>query len=266
MADFNYLHGFFKSRSGYVLEQGREFICAACLSGLMNNHGIDGLSDVVAKLRQEPEGNFAQSVVEAMTINETMFFRDQLPFQYLSQIILPRITANRHSGKISIWSTACSSGQEPYSIAMMLTREKFNYPGWRFNIMATDISSSMIEKAAAGVYTDFEVERGLTPDLVAEFMERDGERWRMKDTMRNAIKFDRGNLLDIPASMGVFDVIFCRNVMIYFDEKQKMDILKNLRNHVPTGGFLIMGVSEKLPAGMKDFVPFENLHGVYIAV
>lgn len=264
-ADFNYLHGFFKRKSGYVLEQGREFICASCLSGLMHHYGISDLSDVVAKLRQEPEGNFAQSVVEAMTINETMFFRDQLPFQYLAQSILPRLAAGRSPGQISIWSTACSSGQEPYSIAMLLEKEKFNYPGWRFSIIGSDISGEMIEKAEAGIYTDFEVERGLTPELISEFMIRDGERWRVNNTIKSTVTFNKVNLLDIPASTGVFDVIFCRNVMIYFEENQKKEILRNLRNHVRTGGFMVMGVSEKLPAGVNEFKPLENLNGVYIA-
>lgn len=265
-SDFDFLCGFFRKRSGYVLEREKEYICASYLSGVMTAAGVGDLAALSRTLRLDPEGPLATAVIEAMTINETMFFRDGQPFVHLAEKILPHLTGGKTSGEVSLLSMACSSGQEPYSMAMILDREKHRYPGWHFSIMAADLCGNILRKAERGVYSDFEISRGLSPDMVNEYMVREGEEWRVHERIRNMVRFRKANLLNIEPSLGVYDVIFCRNVLIYFDPAQKKSVLEKLRQHIRHKGFLFTGVSENVSTiGAKGFTSHPEWRGVYIA-
>jgi chemotaxis protein methyltransferase CheR len=199
-----------------------------------------------------------------MTTNESFFFRDGHPFESFRHEILPRLLASRAARRrIRIWSAACASGQEPYSLAMILADEAVRLAGWQVEIVATDLSTEILERARAGLYSHFEVQRGLPIQYLAKYFEPEGERWRIARPLREAIDFRPFNLLDDAASLGAFDVVFCRNVLIYFDEATKTRVLEGLARQMPGDGYLILGGAETVLGITDRFVPLPAHRGVY---
>ena len=203
-----------------------------------------------------------------MTTNESMFFRDKRPFDNLVNFILPQLKANNPERKnIRIWSAACSSGQEPYSINMTLRNEKNHYPDYKFDIIATDISPQMIEQAKIGVYSQFEVQRGLTiHKLLTYFQKQSDDMWKINADMKENISFKVENLLDDYKKLGKFDIIFCRNILIYFDKERKIDILNRLSESLNKGGFLVLGSSETCFGLCDKFKMSNKYNGVHLLV
>ena len=236
-----------QQRSGIVLGDSKQYLVTSRLSQLMREHQLSSLLDLVERLQRGQPIGLMQQVIDAMTTNETMWFRDGYPFDVLRKELFPQ---HNGSAPMSIWCAACSSGQEPYSIAMTADEYRAEpkakiFPGIR--IVATDISAQMLQTAKEGIYDGLAVARGLSPERKKKFFDSlaDG-RWQVKATLKSAISFQPMNLLSMPYSVGPFDVIFCRNVLIYFSPQVKLQVLTALTARLKKGGVLFLGGSEAL--------------------
>jgi chemotaxis protein methyltransferase CheR len=198
-----------------------------------------------------------------MTTNESLFFRDIWPFEVLRTKVLPRIVDNRPNRTIRIWSAACSSGQEPYSISMVLKEQARRMDGWRFEVVATDLSREMLMKAKTGFYTQFEVQRGLPVTMLVKYFKQIGDKWQIDASIRSMVKFCEFNLLNDPRSLGRFDVVFCRNVLIYFDQATKKRVLERISQNMPSDGVLYLGGAETVLGVTDRFQPMPGQRGVY---
>jgi chemotaxis protein methyltransferase CheR len=204
-------------------------------------------------------------VVEAMTTNETFFFRDKIPFQHFRDTIMPALIAT-HSGRrrIRIWCSAVASGQEPYSLAMMVHEMNVKLAGFRVEILATDLSNEMLEKAKAGIYSQFEVQRGLPIQLLVKYFAKVGEAWQIAPEIRAMVSFRPLNLLHDFGHLGSFDLIFCRNVLIYFDQPTKIGVLDRLARVIESDGFLVLGAAETVIGLTEAFKPMPDRRGLYV--
>ncbi len=230
------------------------------LQPLVQKLGLTGLGGLVKMLLSGAHEDIEREVVEAMTINETFFFRDRVPFDNFRKVILPHLLeARRDSRQIRIWCAACSSGQEPYSLAMLLDEEAHRLAGWSIEILATDLSRAVVNAARQGVYSQFEVQRGLPIAQLLRYFRQEGERWRINEHLQSRIRFTEFNLLSSYAALGRFDVIFCRNVLIYFDVPNKKDVLDRMAGALAPDGFLIMGAAETV-IGLSDIMVPHPLH------
>ena len=229
--------------SGIVLDESKSYLIEARLTPLARREGAETLDSLCNLIRATSGRPLRDKVVEAMTTNETLFFRDVKPFDALRQEIFPDIVANKRGSRtVRIWSAACSTGQEAYSIAM-LWRE-LAYSGWTLEILGTDLSPQVLEKAAAGRYQQLEVNRGLPAAYLIKNFERQESEWVIKPELRRMVRWERFNLKDSMRSLGPFDLVFCRNVLIYFDQETKGSILRNIRGTLAPGGHLFLGSSE----------------------
>jgi len=226
------------------LTKDKGYLIETRLTPLAKANGMVDVRDLIGKLRLNPNAPVAYQVVESMTTNESMFFRDSKPFDQLSKVILPDLKAKGRNS-IRIWSAACSTGQEAYSIAMTLKEESIKYPGFTAEIYATDLAEKVLERGRAGVYSQFEIQRGLPITMLMKyFAQRPNNNWEINDALKSMVKFAPGNLLTSFAAMGRFDIIFCRNVLIYFDEKTKSDVLERMAAILNPPGYLFLGGSE----------------------
>lgn len=244
-ADFDYLSNLVRERSAIVLETGKEYLVEARLTPLARREGFDSLETFIAHLRTNRYNNTHRKVVDAMTTNETTFFRDIHPFEMLKTVILPSLIEKRQATRsLTIWSAACSSGQEPYSIAMLI-RENFPVlKSWDVRILATDLSHEMLERTRAGRYNQLEINRGLPATLLVKYFERQGLEWQIKPELRAMLEVRELNLAEPWTQVPPIDVIFIRNVMIYFDVEMKKLIFRKLRQVLRPGGYLFLGGAE----------------------
>jgi chemotaxis protein methyltransferase CheR len=216
------------------------------------------------RLRQPGTLALAVSVTEAMTTNETFFFRDRVPFDHLSDTIIPAlVSARSRERRIRIWCTAAASGQEPYSIAMLLKSLAPQLTGFRVDILATDLSTEVIDRAKAGLYSQFEVQRGLPIQLLVKHFSKNGDLWEIAPDLRAMVQFRTLNLLNDFSPLGVFDVVFCRNVLIYFDQPTKSGILERLARQMPDDGYLMLGAAETVVGLTETFTPVPDRRGLY---
>jgi chemotaxis protein methyltransferase CheR len=224
------------------------------------------LAELVSCLRRAGDPALESAVIEAMTTNETFFFRDRAPFELFRDVLLPRCLARRDgSRRIRIWCAAASTGQEPYSLAMLLHEAGPLLSGWSVEILATDISAEVVERARSGLYTQFEVQRGLPVRLLLKYFTQVGKNWQLSPAIRSAVKFRPLNLLRNFAELGAFDVIFCRNVLIYFDTPTKTEVLRRLARSLNPGGAVLLGAAETV-IGLSDaLVPDPEHRGLYVA-
>jgi chemotaxis protein methyltransferase CheR len=200
-----------------------------------------------------------------MTTNETFFFRDKLPFDHFRDTIMPALIAARAREKrIRIWCTAASTGQEPYSLAMLLKGMGAAISGYRIDIVATDLSSEILEKAKAGIYTQFEVQRGLAVQLLVKYFDQVGETWQLAPELRSMVQFRPINLLNDFSALGTFDVVFCRNVLIYFDQDTKIAVLDRIAQQMPDDGYLVLGAAETVIGLTGAFKPLADKRGLYV--
>ena len=262
-ADYEFLRKLLKDRSGLDLSADKQYLVESRLVPLARRAGLPGLPELVQKLKSGAEALTAE-VVEAMTTNETFFFRDKVPFDHLRQTILPDLLqarANRRS--LRIWCAASSTGQEPYSIAMCLKELGSTLAGWRIEILATDLSQGVLEKSKAGIFSQFEVQRGLPIQLLVKNFTQTGELWQLNADVRGMVQHRQLNLLQDFSHLGVFDVIFCRNVLIYFDQETKASIFRRLAKVLEPDGYLLLGAAETVVGLTEAFKPCPERRGLY---
>ena len=240
--DFPFLAGLVKRACGIVLTPAHAELATGRLKRLADRHGFPNLSSLIKALRSG-EAKLASAVIEALTIRDTSFFRDQAAFTTLRNVVLPRLQKARSAKKrLSLWSAACGTGQEPYSLAMLLA-EMPQFADWDIEILATDMSADAIAQARAGLYSQPEMQRGL-PGSMLEHFRREGSAWRVDFAIQRYVRFEVSNLLDAFAEPGPFDVILCRNVLIYFDAATKADVLERLSRVLACDGHLLLGSAE----------------------
>jgi chemotaxis protein methyltransferase CheR len=261
--DYDYLRKLLKDHSGLDLSSDKQYLLESRLLPLARKVGLSGIGELVQKLRGGSTACITQ-VVEAMTTNETFFFRDKVPFDHFREAIMPEVLKSRANRKsVRIWCAAGSTGQEPYSLAMCLKEMGAALSGWRVEILATDLSQEVLEKSKAGLYSQFEVQRGLPIQLLVKYFKQTGELWQINADLRAMVQHRQLNLLHDFGSLGMFDVIFCRNVLIYFDQDTKINIFNRLAKVIEPDGFLVLGAAETVVGLTEAFRPFTDRRGLY---
>ncbi len=260
---FSFLAGLVKARSGIVLTADKGYMLETRLAPMLRREGLAGLDALALRLRGPRSESLAAEMVEALTTNESSFFRDGRPFEHLKRL-LPKLAAARPTGQaIRIWSAACSSGQEAYSIAMTVAELGAALGGRRVEIVGTDISREMLDRAQEGAFTQFEVQRGLPVQMLVKHFRQEGGRWRVAPELRAMTRWQAFNLLDDPRGLGRFDVIFCRNVLIYFDAPTKSRVLGALAGQLVPDGLVYLGGAETVFGLTERLLPVSGERGVY---
>jgi chemotaxis protein methyltransferase CheR len=260
--DYEFLRKLLKERSGLDLSSDKQYLVESRLIPLARRAGMPGIAELVAKIKAGSDALTAQ-VVEAMTTNETFFFRDKIPFDHLREAILPALAQARATRRaLRIWCAASSTGQEPYSIAMCV-KEFAALAGWRVEIVATDLSQEVLEKSKAGIYSQFEVQRGLPIHMLVKYFTQTGELWQLNADIRAMVQHRQLNLLQDFSHLGTFDLIFCRNVLIYFDQNTKVGIFDRLARMLEGDGVLALGAAESVVGISDAFKPYPERRGLY---
>jgi chemotaxis protein methyltransferase CheR len=263
-ADFQLLAKFLKEQSGLSLAEDKGYLLESRLVPVARAHGLKSVDDVAAEVRAGHNQRLMNAVVEAMTTNESFFFRDIKPFEQFKEFVLPQMLARRATTKqLRIWSAACSTGQEPYTLAMLLTEAAARLQGWRVEIIATDIAPGVLAKARSGLYSQFEVQRGLPVQMLLKHFGQKAEGWEIAPQLKAMINFREFNLLSDMKGLGVFDVVFCRNVLIYFDQPTKADVLARMRGQMREDGILYLGGAETVLGVSDAFRPVQGQRGLY---
>jgi chemotaxis protein methyltransferase CheR len=261
--DFEVLSQTLKRRSGLVLTADKGYLVESRLAPIIQKLGLDGPATIIAKLRAGDEA-VARAVTEAMTTNESFFFRDQTPFDLFEKVMLASLVkARAGKRKLSIWCAAASTGQEPYSLAMIVRENSALLKDWSVEILGTDISHEVIARAKSGLFSHFEVQRGLPIQLLVKYFAKKDEQWCLKDEIRKMVQFRAFNLLDPYLGLGSFDIVFCRNVLIYFDEATKKNVLERIAQLMPDDGYLVLGGAESVFGVTNVFAPVEGTRGLY---
>lgn len=262
---FETFKNFLYKNSGLVITPEKTYLLESRLSPVLREHNIPDLAFLARTLSSTPHGRVHNDVIEAMTTNETMFFRDIKPFEKFKDIVMPAILAAKgNNTRIRIWSAACSSGQEPYTLAIQIKENAHLWPGVNFEILATDISDKILDKAKKGHYSQFEVQRGMPTPLLVKHFTQTPDGWQIKDDIKNMVSYKNVNLLDNLKPLGSFDIIFCRNVLIYFDQPTKTDVLAKLHAQIAPHGFLFLGGAETVLGLTTAFKPMPDERGLYI--
>ena len=261
--DYDYLRKLLRELSGLDLSADKQYLIESRLLPLSRKSGLSGIGELVQKMKGGSSSITAQ-VVEAMTTNETFFFRDKIPFEHFRTLIMPEILQARASRRsVRIWCAAGSTGQEPYSLAMSLKEMGAALAGWRVEILATDLSLEVLEKSRAGLYSQFEVQRGLPIQMLVKYFKQTGEFWQINADIRALVQHRQLNLLHDFSQLGAFDIIFCRNVLIYFDQDTKIGIFNRLAKVTEPDGFLVLGAAETVVGLTEAFRPYPERRGVY---
>ncbi|MFT5691409.1 MAG: chemotaxis protein methyltransferase CheR [Oceanicoccus sp.] len=247
-AEYREFRDFLAKACGIVLGDNKQYLVASRLKRLMSDQDIENLGELIKRLQQFSNRSLKESVVDAMTTNETLWFRDAHPFNILKEKLLPELKSSVRP--VRVWSAACSSGQEPYSISMMIEEFTRSNPGvlkQSVEIVATDLSRSMLDCCKEAEYDNLSLGRGLSPERLKQFFEPlDSGVWRVKKEVSQRVRLQQLNLMDSYSSLGKFDVVFCRNVLIYFSAELKADIFRRLHGSLRPGGYLVLGASESL--------------------
>jgi chemotaxis protein methyltransferase CheR len=262
-ADFDFISKLVRERSGLVLTPEKAYLIESRLGPVARTEGMAGIEEVIQALRLQKGGALSDKVVDAMTTNETFFYRDKTPFDILEQVVLPDVVARKRGQPIKIWCAAASTGQEPYTIAMVCDAMGHKLGGSRVEIIGTDISDRCLEKAKAGIYSQFEVQRGLPVQMLLKHFKKSGENWQISDQIRSAVRYRSMNLLDDFRALGQFDIIFCRNVLIYFDVPTKKRVLERMASQVTQPGYLLLGAAETVLGVTDQFKGVPNQRGLY---
>ncbi len=247
--NYEFISRFLLDKSALSLGAGKEYLLDSRLLPLAKSMKLENVDDLVMRLRSDQSQELTTAIVEAMTTNETLFFRDTTPFEELERLFVPEVIRLRQSSRtLRIWCAACSTGQEPYSLAMLLM-EKFPQlvSNWKIEIVCTDIDSQVLKRAQEGIYSSFEVQRGLSPVLLKKYFEQlPGSQWQVRQPLRQMMTFRQLNLLSDFGSLGNFDVVMCRNVLIYFETDTKKKILERIARHLLPHGYLFSGAAETI--------------------
>lgn len=253
--DFEQFRIFLEKACGILLGSNKQYLVSSRLSKLMEQNGIKTLGELVQRMQSQPRSGLREQVVDAMTTNETLWFRDAYPFEVLKSRVLPELIKAYPGQRLRIWSAACSSGQEPYSLSMAIDEfERSNLGQLKagVQIVATDLSPSMLSSCKSGEYDSLAMGRGLSQERLQRFFDaKGGGRFAIKPAIRSRVEFRPLNLLDSYASLGKFDIVFCRNVLIYFSAEVKREILLRIHATLKPGGYLFLGASEALN-GLPD--------------
>ena len=255
--DLEFVAGMARNRAGLMLGMERAFFVESRLATLARREGMPSVEALVAQLRAAPYDVLVRSAVEVLATPETSFFRDRTPFDHLRDDILPELAATRGDGKVRVWCAGCSTGQEPYSLAMMVEEHISRFPKLKLEIVATDLSTRALEKAQTGLYTQFEVQRGLPIRMLIRHFDKVGDNWQASSRLRQSVRWGRLNLMNDFAKLGRFDIIFCRNVLSYFDSMPRGNVLRRLAAALAEDGCLILGSGEA--AGLPE--AFEPARG-----
>jgi chemotaxis protein methyltransferase CheR len=262
--DFEMLSGLLRQRSGLSLTGDKVYLLESRLTPVARRMGLARLDDLIAEIRRGKSEPLLRDVTEAMTTNESFFFRDMKPFEAFRDVLLPQLlTARRDSREIRIWCAACSTGQEPYSLAMILKEAQARLAGWRVDILATDLSREVLEKAKLGIYSQFEVQRGLPIQMLMRHFAQVKDLWQIDPSLRTMVKFRELNLLGPLGGLGRFDVVFCRNVLIYFDQETKAKVLEGIARLLARDGALFLGAAETVLGITETFKPMPGQRGIY---
>ncbi len=245
--EFDEFRQFLERASGIVLGEGKHYLVSSRLAKLLQDHGLASISELIDCIKKNHKPGLREQVVDAMTTNETMWFRDRYPYEMLKQSLLPEFAERIKTGALRIWSAACSTGQEPYSISMIVEEYLKLNPGAfarGVQIVATDISPSVLAVAKQGRYDKSAIDRGISEERKQRFFDRDGDYWVVKPEIKSRVSFRQLNLQQSFAALAKFDLIFCRNVLIYFSSEFKRDILERQAAQLNPGGYLMLGSSE----------------------
>lgn len=262
--DYDHFCRLVRQRSGLVLTPEKAYLVSSRLAPVARAEGLATVAELLAVLRMGASETLLQQAVDVMATHESYFFRDAAPFEQLAEAVLPPLIAARQAQRtLRIWCAACSSGQEPYSVAMILMEMGYRLAGWKLEILATDMSEPILRKASAGLYNDFEVNRGLSPERQARWFKQEPDGWRVSPKLQQMVRFRPHNLLQGSAGLGVFDVIFCRNVLIYFDIETKRQILDHVSRAMAADGSLLLGSAETVLGVSGAVEPVPGLRGLY---
>jgi chemotaxis protein methyltransferase CheR len=262
--DYEFLRKLLKERSGLDLSADKQYLVESRLVPLARKAGLAGITELVQKMKAGGAEPLTAEVVEAMTTNETFFFRDKMPFDHLKDTMLPAVLQARAARRaLRIWCAASSTGQEPYSIAMCLKGMGPALAGWKIDIVATDLSHGVLEKSKAGIFSQFEVQRGLPIQLLVKHFTQVGDMWQLNADIRSMVQHRQLNLLQDFGHLGTFDIIFCRNVLIYFDQDTKAGIFERMAKLVEGDGFLVLGAAESVVGISDAFKPYPEHRGLY---
>ena len=264
VTDFEFICQILRERSGLVLTNDKAYLLESRLLPVARKWKLATFDDLVRVIRTKMDEAVIKDVVEAMTTNESFFFRDTKPFDQFKALVLPAMLKGRANTKtIRIWSAACSSGQEAYSLAMILSEMSAQLAGWRIEIVGTDLSTEILSRAKEGMYSQFEVQRGLPITMLVKYFSQVGDRWQINAKIRSMVTYREFNLLHDTAALGRFDVVFCRNVLIYFDQQTKGRVLNSVAKQMPEDGFLFLGGAETVLGITDKFQMVTGQRGVY---
>lgn len=264
-SDYQAFRTFLEEACGILLGEGKQYLVSSRLNRLMHDEGIPTLGALVTRMSSIQGVGLRARVVDAMTTNETLWFRDTTPYDALTRLILPQLTQTPLGRPLRVWSAACSSGQEPYSISIAVHEYLLGKPGqltWGVQIVGTDISSAMLKEANVGIYDSISLARGLSPERRQRFFTPVGDKWQVKPEIRARVSFKELNLKQSYTALGKFDMIFCRNVLIYFSADLKRDILNRMAQAINPGGYLVLGSSEAIASLSDAFEMVHNSGGV----
>lgn len=244
-ADFDYISKIVREQCAIVLEKGKEYLVESRVMPLVHQEKLETIENLVKKIKLQPRGPLKDAVIEAMTTNETSFYRDIHPFETLKKIIFPEMIEKRRAKReFNIWCGASSSGQEPYSLVMLLKNEFPELNSWKVNFSASDLSNQMLNRCKSGIYSQLEINRGLPAPLLVKYFERIGTEWQVREELRKMIQFRIINLSERWPVMPQLDLVMMRNVLIYFDVEMKKDILSRIRKLLKPDGYLFLGAAE----------------------
>lgn len=251
------------SRTGQILSENRAWRMETALKPVMRANGVADMEELAAKLIAHRDSRLEEAVVNALLNNESSFFRDLQIFDMLGRQILPSFQASRKDRVLRVWSAGCSTGQEAYSLAIQLRNDMANWRGWRIEILATDISTAAIEQARKGVFTQMDVQRGLSVGDLIKWFEPVGEEWHASPELRRMIEFRTDNLFAPQAPSGEYDLLLCRNVLLYFTQERRQEVLRLLARHSHAGSVLLLGAGETVIGHSEDFTPHPDFRGSY---
>lgn len=262
--EFTFLRDFLKERSGLAVTEEKQYLLESRLMPLARKSGLPSMSALVMALRAPDSEQLRRAATEAMTINESFFFRDKIPFDNFEKIMAPAMAKARQSKRrLRIWSAAASTGQEPYSLAIKIKELEPLLAGWNVEIFGTDISGDVLEKARSGLYSQFEVQRGMPIQQLVKYFQQAGSMWQIDSGLRAMVRYEQFNLLNDFARFGTFDIVFCRNVLIYFDGETKRDVLTRIARQMAPDGYLVLGAAETVIGITDVFKTVPDARGLY---
>ena len=258
------LAGLLEARTGQQLTMSRRWRIETALAALLRERGIPTLDELITILVMGREPSLATQVVEALLNNETYFFRDRTPFDLLAKAALPKLVRRREGSKrLRIWSAGCSTGQEAYSLAMLFAEDPVRWGGWTIDILGTDVSESAVRRARDGIYSQFEVQRGLGVTQMIRWFEESDDGWRAIEPLRRMVRFQVQNLLEPPPHPGQFDIVLCRNVLLYLNIERRSQIFERIGSAMAPDGWLMLGAGETVIGQTKRFEADAESRGLY---